>query len=267
MRTFKKVFKIAMLEELQYKMSYISGIICQIAFGFLYIMLYQTFFDNGVPQNFSLQQMSSYVWLGQIFFACMCFVDVCKKEITAPIVNGDVGYQMVKPVNIYAYWFMQVFSKPTCAAIMRGAPLFIFAVLLPKGYGISLPASPLSAVLFVLAMLLGIVLLTALRMWCYYLVLFTMDSRGVFFTVGAFFSLLSGAVIPIPLMPDGVQKVLDFMPFRYVNDMPYRVYMGNIGLTSAIIQIGIQLVWIVVLVAVGAVLINKKSQKLVVQGG
>ncbi len=267
MRTFRKVFKVAMLEELQYKMSYISGIICQIAFGFLYIMLYRTFFENGVPQNFSVEQMSTYVWLGQIFFACMCFVDVCKKEITAPITNGDVGYQMVKPINIYAYWFMQVFSKPTCAAIMRGVPLFIFALLLPKGYGISLPASVPAALLFVVAMMLGIVLLTALRMWCYYLVLFTMDSRGVFFTVGAFFGLLSGAVIPIPLMPNRVQTVLNFMPFRYVNDLPYRVYMGNIGLMSALIQIAIQIVWIAVLVTLGAILLNKKSQKLVVQGG
>ncbi len=267
MRTFGKIFKVSLLEEFQYKMAFISGIICQMAFGLLYIMLYSAFFKNGVPQNFSQEQMSTYIWLGQIFFAAFGFFDLCKNEITRPISNGDVGYQLVKPINLYSYWFMQVLAKPATAALVRGVPLFLFALCLPKGYEISLPSGFLACLLFIFSIIIGIILITAIRMLCYYIVLYTMDSRGVFSVVGAVFSLLSGGIIPIPLMPNVVQKVLNFIPFRYVNDLPFRIYMGNIPLNSALLQIGIQLLWAISLIIIGYLLINKKSKKLVVQGG
>lgn len=267
MITFNKIFKISIMEELQYKVSYISGIICQLAFGFMYIMLYSTFYNYGVPQDFTTEQMSTYVWLSQMFFAAICFTDVCKKEISVPISNGNVGYQMVKPINLYTYWFMQVLAKPTAAALIRALPIFVITFFLPKGYGLTLPSSWTACLLFFVSIILGLILIASIRMICYYVVLYTFDSRGVFSIVGAIFSLLAGCIIPIPLMPSGVQKILNFMPFRYVNDLPYRIYMGNIGASSALIQIGIQLVWIALIVAIGVLLINNKSKKLVVQGG
>ena len=76
MRIFFKVFKTSLLEELQYKGAFISGIICQIAFGLMYVFLYSAFFENGIPQNFNQVQMASYIWLGQALFAMFAFFDI-----------------------------------------------------------------------------------------------------------------------------------------------------------------------------------------------
>lgn len=267
MKIFKNVFRISLLEELQYKTAFISGVMCQFAFGFMYIMLYQAFFKAGIPQDFNVQQMATYIWLGQAFFAMFCFLDNCKNNISRPIMNGDVGYQLVKPINLYKYWFMQVFSKSFCAMLVRSIFIFVIGFMLPTSFRLGLPVSLPAFLMFLVALFFGFVLMTALKMICYILTLYTLDARGVFTIVGAIFSLLAGGVIPLPLMPNTIQNILAFTPFRYVSDLAYRIYIGNINLTTAIGFIVVQVVWIVALIAIGYFVLNKKSKKLIVQGG
>lgn len=267
MRTFGKIFKTNMLEELQYKGAYISGIICQFAFGFMYIILYMAFFENGVPQDFNLNQMVSYIWLGQAFFAMFSYFDLNKTEITQPIINGNVSYQLIKPINIYDYWIKQVITRSITKAIVRSIPLLTITFLLPAGFGLGLPVSILNFLLFAISLVLGCVLMATIKMFAYILVLYTLDAKGVFALIGSVFGFLGGAIIPIPLLPKSLQNILNFMPFRYVSDLPYRIYIGNTDLTTALWQIGVQALWIVLLFIIGRIVLNRKSKKLVVQGG
>ena len=267
MRIFKRIFKTNLLEELQYKGAYISGIICQFAFGFMYIMLYTAFFENGVPQSFSLTQMVSYVWLGQAFFAMFTYFDINKNDITQPIVNGNVCYQLVKPINLYNFWLFQVISKSIAKALVRCVPLILVTSLLPAGWGLSLPVSPLAFLLFVVSLIFGCLLISIIKMLIYLMIMYTLDAKGVFSLALAIFGFLGGAIIPIPLFPSILQNILNFLPFRYVSDLPYRIYIGNIDTLSALWQIGIQILWIIGLYLLGKALIYKKSKKIEIQGG
>ncbi len=267
MRTFGKIFKTNMLEEIQYKGAYISGIICQFAFGFMYIILYMAFFEGGVPQDFSHSQMVSYVWLGQAFFAMFTYFDLNKNEITNPIVNGNVSYQLIKPLNLYDYWLKQVLSKSITKTIVRSIPLILITSLLPAGFGLGLPVSLPAFLLFLLSAMLGCILIATIKMLAYLMVLYTLDSKGVFALALSIFGFLGGSVIPIPLFPESIQNILNFLPFRYVSDLPYRIYIGNVDLTTSLWQIGVQILWIVGLYVIGKILLNRKSKKLVVQGG
>lgn len=267
MRTFRKIFKTNMMEELQYKGAYISGVLCQFAFGFMYIILYMAFFENGVPQDFNLTQMVSYVWLGQAFFAMFSYSDVNKNEITYPILNGNVCYQLIKPLNLYDYWFKQILTRSITKTIVRAIPLLVITFLLPAGYGLGLPVSIWNFLLFAISLVLGCILMATIKMFIYLLVLYTMDAKGVFSLIYAIFGFLGGSIIPLPLLPQSLQNILNFMPFRYVSDLPYRIYIGNIDITTSLWQIGIQVLWIILLFIVGKLLLNRKSKKLVVQGG
>lgn len=267
MRTYKKIFKITLLEELQYKTTYISGVICQIAFGFIYIFLYSAFFESGVPQDFSMQQMVNYAWLGQAFFAMFCYSDNCKSKITKDIVNGNVSYQLIKPLNIYTYWFGYVWFTSASKALVRCVPLLIVACLIPKPYGMTLPASLPAFLLFLIALLLGSILISAIKMIAYWMVLQTLNPYGVFSILYSVFAFLGGGVVPIPMLPAKVQNVINFFPCRYASDLPFRLYIGNINWSTGLIQIGIQLLWIVGLVIVMKALIDNKCKKLCIQGG
>ena len=267
MRVYRRIFKTKLLEQLHYKGSYISGVICQIAFGLMYIMLYMAFFENGVPQDFSLSQMVAYVWLGQAFFAMFHYGDNCKKRISFEIVNGNICYQLIKPINLYDMWLGEVWFTGISMALVRSIPLLIFASILPYGLGLSLPVSIIAFVLFLISLILGSLLISVIKMFAYIAVLYTLDPRGIFNITYSLFGFLGGLIIPIPLFPESMQKVFNYMPFRYVGDLPYKIYIGYTPIYTALFQILIQAIWIVVLYLVGKLILNQKSKKLVVQGG
>ena len=267
MRVYGRIFKTKILEQLHYKSAYISGILCQVCFGIMHVFLYVAFYENGVPQNFSLNQMITYLWLTQAFFAMFHYGDSCKKAISFEIVSGNVCYQLLKPINLYNLWLAEVWFTGVSMALVRCIPLRLFAIIIPGGRGRSLPVSIFAFLLFLVSIVLSSLLIAIIKMFAYIMVLYTLDPRGVFNITYSLCGFLGGMIIPLPLFPDYIQKIFYFLPFRYVGDLPFRIYIGDTHIQSAIIQIGIQIVWIISLYFVGKLILNKKSQKLVVQGG
>ena len=79
--------------------------------------------------------------------------------------------------------------------------------------------------------------------------------------------ILSGLTIPIPFFPMYLQSITNILPFRYVSDFPFRLYVGNITINEGLIGILIQVIWIVILILIGSLLMKKALKKAVIQGG
>ena len=109
--------------------------------------------------------------------------------------------------------------------------------------------------------------IASINMVSYIIVLYTLSPTGVFSFMVAVASFLAGQYVPIPMLPKPVADVLNFFPFRYVSDLPFRIYIGNINGADALVQIAIQLVWLVAIVLISRFIMSKKINKLVVQGG
>ena len=95
----------------------------------------------------------------------------------------------------------------------------------------------------------------------------TMSSIGIFSIVSTISSLFNGSMIPVPLLPNWFQKVLDFLPFRYINDLTFRTYVGSLSISEALVQTLIQIMWLIVFVLIGFFWLNKNLKKVEVQGG
>ena len=79
--------------------------------------------------------------------------------------------------------------------------------------------------------------------------------------------LLSGTDVPIPFLPNIIQRITYLMPFRLMGDLPYRIYTGNIGINEGIFSIGLQLFWISILILVGSKLLKNATKRIYIQGG
>ena len=266
MSVFKSNLKLNIKKVVQYRASAISGVFTQLFFGFMYIALYTAFLKTG-KSDFTQRQMVSYVWLGQVFFVAFNYFDTCKQEISRKIMNGDYAYEMIRPINLYDNWFQIVYSKPLGHLLVRGLPVIVITLLLPCGLGLMLPPSIECFVLFIISTTISSLLIASISMLSYVITLYTLSSSGVFAFMVAIGNLLSGGIIPIPMMPKSVQVVLNFFPFRYVSDLPYRLYIGNISGNNALFQICIQIAWTIGLIVIGKLIMNRKLKKIVVQGG
>jgi ABC-2 type transport system permease protein len=74
-------------------------------------------------------------------------------------------------------------------------------------------------------------------------------------------------LVPLPMMPAWAQGTLNFLPFRDLADVPFRVYLGHIPPAQLGVTLLHQAAWILGLIWLGRTLLTRATRRLVVQGG
>lgn len=268
MKAYIQYFKLTLMTGLQYRVAAYAGMATQFFWGFMYLMIFEAFYmsSTGNVTDFSFSQMASYIWLQQAFLALIMtwFRD---NELFSLITGGNLAYELCRPISLYRFWFAKLLGKRLSAAALRFAPILLVAALLPEPYRLDLPSGPLSALLFLISMAAGVLVMVALSMFIYLLTMKTMSGTGALLLFAILGDFLSGSVIPLPLMPEGVRAVIEWLPFRFTADFPFRVYSGHIQPAEAVFGIAVQILWLVVLVALGSVWMRQQLKHVVVQGG
>lgn len=267
MKVYRSIFKLRMINSMQYRTSAIAGMLTQIAFGIMYITLFRAFYSQGnIPDNFSLSQMSSYIWLQQMFYV-LFYIGDKNRNLTSQIEQGNISYELVRPINLYGNWYSTLYAEKLSSSLLRFFPILIFSLILPPGWGLTLPSSLPAFILFLVNLVIGSMLVIAINMLCYCLMFKTMSSLGIFNILNALAVLLNGSLIPVPLTPIWFQKIINFLPFRYINDLTFRTYVGSIPINEAIIQTLIQLGWLIIIILLGNFWLKRNLKKVEVQGG
>jgi len=267
MRPYISAFRVRFLNGLQYRAAALGGLATQFFWGVMAIFIYQAFYiSGGVPQTFNFSQLVTYIWLQQAFLALIMLYD-WDSELFEMITSGNISYELCRPCNLYGFWYVKLLSKRLSSAALRFSPIIIVALLLPTPYKLSFPQSPVTFLLFIATLMLGLLLIVAISMLIYISTFKTMSPVGSMAFIGLVGEFFSGMTIPIPLMPEWLRAVCYILPFRWTADLPLRIYSGNIGVNEAVISIGVQFVWIIVLASAGAILMMRVTRRIVVQGG
>lgn len=267
MRVYMALLKLRVYHGLQYRIAALAGIATQFFWGTIMIMVFLAFYgDNVSVGGFSTTQLVTYIWLQQAFlsFIVLWLRDT---ELFELIRTGNIAYELCRPLNVYGFWYTKLIATRIANAMLRCMPILVVAMFIPEKYRMSMPESTESFMLFIVTLILGLAINVAISMFIYISVFVTLSPMGsllIFSVVGEFFA---GLVIPIPLMPEWLRNIVMVLPFRYVGDLPFRVYSGNIPPSEAFLGIAIQIVWLTALILFGKKLMQSALKHLVVQGG
>ncbi len=267
MSAYLSVFKMRLINGMQYRVAALAGMATQFFWGFMFIMIYEAFYSNTAnTPPIALEQLITYVWLQQAFltFIMLWFRD---GEIFNLITNGNIAYELCRPCGLYGFWYAKLLAQRLSGALLRCSPLLVVAYLLPEPYGLSLPPGPAAFVLFIMTLAIGLLVLVSISMFIYISVFITMSPIGSLLMIGVVGEFFAGLIIPVPLMPSWLQGIAYFLPFRLASDLPFRVYTGHIPVNDALLGILVQVVWLSVLVLLGRVALAKVLRRVVVQGG
>lgn len=267
MKAYYSLFKMRLLKGMQYRAAALAGVATQFFWGFMYIMIFEAFYKSTASvQPISFRELTQVIWLQQSFlvFIVLWFRD---NELLDLITSGNIAYELCRPTDLYGFWYAKLIAQRLSGALLRCFPIIIIASLLPYPYSFSLPSSFISFMLFLITLILGLVLIVAISMIIYISTFYTMSGTGPMLIIGVFGEFFSGLIIPVPLMPDVLQKIVYVLPFRYTSDLPFRIYAGNIGPEEALISIGVQAAWIFIIVALGRLWMKKTLKKVIIQGG
>lgn len=267
MKKYIAFFRLRFSMGLQYRAAALAGVATQFFWGAMEILMFRAFYRTN-PGAFpmTLQATCAYVWLQQAFLAL--FVTwVMENEIFDAILSGNIAYELCRPVNIYNMWFSRNLANRFSGALLRCMPILLFAAFLPAPYGLMAPAGPWAFFLFFLTLLLGVGVTVAFCMLVYMLCFFTISPMGLRILTVSMVEFLSGGVIPLPFLPDGIRQVIELLPFASMQNVPLRIYSGDLTGGGILRALLLQIFWLCILVAAGKILDAIAMKKITVQGG
>lgn len=267
MQKYLSFFRIRFIHGLQYRAAALSGIITQFVWGFMEIFLFRAFYATGAeafPMTFPA--LVNYVWLQQAFLA-LFMTWFWEAELFNSITTGNVAYELCRPVSLYTMWFVRGMAVRLSKTVLRCFPVLILAALLPAPFCLTLPASPGTGFWFLLSMVLAWLNVVAFSMIVYMCVFFTISAQGVKLMVTSLSEFLSGALIPLPFLPDGIRRVVELLPFASMQNVPFLIFGGTLTGPGMMQSIGLQVFWLVVMITIGRFLEARAMRRMIIQGG
>ncbi|HIS49045.1 MAG TPA: ABC transporter permease [Candidatus Gallacutalibacter pullistercoris] len=267
MRKYVSFFRIRFINALQYRAAALAGMATQFFWGGMLLLMFAAFYRSA-PENFPMgfQELSSYIWLQQAFLA-MLNAWSFENDIFEAVSTGNIAYELCRPMGLYSQWFLKASANRMARAALRCVPVLVFASILPAPYGIILPPDAGTALLFVFSLFLALGVIVAFTMVIYIITFYTISPTGVRMAAVSAADLLSGSLLPLPFFPDGFRQAVELLPFASMQNVPLRVYSGDLSGQAAAWAIGLQLFWFAALLVLGMWMMRRALHRVVVQGG
>jgi ABC-2 type transport system permease protein len=271
-RPYVAVAAARLREQLQYRTAAWAGVFTQVVFGAIFLVGLRAFRDASAVAAAAPMRwpdVVAYVWLGQAFLALLPWnVD---REIAAQVRTGTIVYELARPADLYALWYARTFGWRVAATVLRCVPLLLLVgpalhPIAPE-WALAAPPSPAAAVVFVAAECVAVCLGVALTMLMHVLAVWTHTVDGIARTFPALVLVASGMVIPLPLFPDRIARLLALSPFGGLCDVPFRIYSGHLPLDAAAASIARSAAWTLAIVVGSRLLLGRALRQAVVNGG
>jgi len=146
-------------------------------------------------------------------------------EMDDKIRNGSFSKYMIIPVLPQAYFLCQTIGKALFYVLFTFTASFIWIFIFKFDFFITGNAYNVFSALGIL--LLGYFFM---QQFHYYLGLLTFKFKNIFLFLmikDNIFSLISGAVIPLVLLPQEVISVFKYLPFYYISYLPTMLLLGR----------------------------------------
>ena len=267
MKKYYMFFKLRFATGLQYRMASVTALTTQLIWGIMECLAYKAIAEamgEALPMDYS--SIVSYIWLKEAFLA-LFLTWTGDKDIFALIQNGGVSYELCRPISVYSMWFSRIVGGRASEALLRCIPILFCASLLPGNLRMGLPVSIEAFVLFLVTLVLAVGVAVALCMFVNMLCFFTISPQGWRMVLLGSADFFMGNVIPLPFFPKSFRKVVEWLPFTYMQNVPFRVYSGDLPVAELGPVMAKQMLWLVILVAAGLFTWKQVEKKIVVQGG
>ena len=267
MKKYWSFFKMRLMACLQYRAAALAGMSTQLVWGGMEILLYRAFWLEA-PERFpmGMEALSAYIWLQQAFLALFMLWD-WDYDILRSVKEGTVAYELLRPTDLYGMWLAKAAGTRLARASLRMLPVLLVGSLLPAPYGIRFRISPEIFGLFLLSMVLMVLVVCAYNLLVYALTFYVTDPNGIMVLSVAAADLLGGAIVPLPFLPERLRRFAELTPFASMQNVPLRIFNGDIPLTEIPGVMGLQVFWIVALISAGCLLTRNGLRRAVILGG
>lgn len=265
MKKYLSFFKMRLLAGLQYRAAAMAGMSTQLVWGTMEILLYRAFYlENPAAFPMGMEALASYIWLQQAFLTFFAQWQ-WEPEIIEAVRTGTVAYDLTRPMGLYGMWMARSLGLRLSRGLLRFWPIALVGALLPAPYGLRFYGEDLG--LFLLSAVLMLVLVCAYVLIIYAASFYLTNANGLQTLSIAAADLLGGAIVPIPFLPEPLRTIASVSPFGSMQNVPLRIFGGDLTGTAAWETVALQLFWCVALVGLGLGMVRGGVRRTVIAGG
>lgn len=266
MKALISIIKIRFNLLLQYRIAALAGMITQFFFGMIMVMVLYGFYNSAtgeMPIDYSVA--ITYIWIGQAMLGMLPWNG--DSEVQNLIRTGNVTYELIRPMNLYNYWFARAFALRTAPTLLKSIPLFIIAFMLPKEFKMLFPPNILAFFGWIITTFGALMISCTITNIINITTLYSLSGDGIQRLLSAIVSIFSGMIVPLPLFPDKFKLILNYLPFSGLVDIPARFFTGEVLFNEIPKYFGFQLMWALLIYLLGQWILSSKIKDLIVQGG
>ena len=187
-------------------------------------------------------------------------------QISEEIRNGLINQFLLKPINYFLYRISIFCAARIVSGLLALIPLVIILPLLrhhitlpwdPWRLALGLPAMAMSALIqFTIAYCFGLLTFWFLEIQSFIILSFAIET------------LLGGQVFPLDLMPKWLFEISQYLPYYYQMYFPVSIFTGRLNdPMQALTGLGIQAIWVVVLLGCANLLWKRGLRRHTAVGG
>ncbi|MDB6093562.1 MAG: hypothetical protein JWM32_1124 [Verrucomicrobia bacterium] len=263
---YRQSFLVGLQSNLVYRMNFaVRGFFSLFHLAVVFVLWGAAFAHTPTMGGFNFAQTLTYflVMLVMQFFVGAFNEDY---QISEEIRNGLINQFLLKPINYFLYRFSIFLAARFVTGALILIPLVIALPLL-RNY-LVIPHDLWRLPMGLLAMGLSALIQFSIA-YCFGMLTFWfLEIQGFVILSMAVESILGGQMFPLDLLPGWVYRIAQFLPFYYQTYFPTAILTGRINELALVWQgLGIQLIWVVVLLTFNQFLWHRGLRRHTAVGG
>ncbi len=213
---------------------------------------------HGATSGLTLAQVLTYTVVGEAVEQLLA----CRTWLEDAFWSGDIATRFLRPMGIFAQFTAEMLGPIALGLLLFSLPLLALAPLL----GVNpLPASIGAGLLF--AVSLGMAVAVSLAMEYIFsgvAIALKVDPYALNSLRAAIWAALSGAFLPLALLPPSVGRVFEWLPFAATASTPLKIYIGS---GPTLFMLAMQALWAALLWPLAIWLWQRNRERMVSYGG
>ena len=243
-----------------YRAATAAGVFTNTVFGFLrvYVLLAVIDARPGLA-GYDAADIATYTFVTQGLLATVYSFGA--DEIAERVRTGEIVGDLYRPVDFQGYWFATDVGRFLFQLVFRGIPPVVLGSLV---FELALPTDVFTWAAFLLSVCLALAVSFGVRYLASLSAFWLLDTRGVWQMTAVVSMFLAGIMVPLGFLPEGVARVVLWLPFAAISQLSIDVLLGHADVVPALAR---QAMWAAVLLVAGRAVTRRAFRKVVVQGG
>ncbi len=176
--------------------------------------------------------------------------------------SGSIFFLLLRPINFGFNIFLQDFAKAISSFILHSIPLLAVLIIF---FNINIYFGIINFCLFIFSILCAYLFNWLISYIIGLCVFFYSNNEGFIQIKNILFLFFSGSLIPFAFFPKALQKILNYLPFKVLYQIPIEI-LNNTDLKSFNL-ISKQIFWILFFLAFTCIFHKMAIKKIEIMGG